>query len=77
LLLDIVSNQIDQYWSWQWYDMRVETTGKYTRGMSCIDNRLWVSPGGAWKDQPNVVQVITEGSGDHFNQSFFQRVYGK
>lgn len=55
--------------------MRVETTGKYTRGMSCIDNRKWETPGGAWNDQPNVVQVITKGSGDHFNQSYFKRVF--
>ncbi|KAH8550756.1 putative nucleoside hydrolase [Umbelopsis sp. PMI_123] len=73
LFLDMVNGDLEKYWKWEWHDMRVETAGKYTRGMSCIDNRAWETPGGAWNDQQNVVQVITKGNGHHFNHGFFER----
>ncbi|KAI8578074.1 hypothetical protein K450DRAFT_248890 [Umbelopsis ramanniana AG] len=75
LFLDIVNGDVEKYWTWKWYDMRVETAGKYTKGMSCIDPRAWETPGGVWNDEPNVVQVITQGNGHHFNHGFFERVF--
>ncbi|KAG2180910.1 hypothetical protein INT43_008490 [Umbelopsis isabellina] len=75
LLLDMLNGTLEKNWCWKWHDMRVETAGKYTMGMSCIDTRDWESPDGSWNDQSNVVQVITKASGDNFIQSFMKRIF--
>lgn len=71
----MLNGTLEKNWSWSWHDMRVETVGKYTMGMSCIDTRDWESPEGSWNDKSNVVQVISKASGDNFIQSFMKRVF--
>ncbi|KAI9311560.1 Inosine/uridine-preferring nucleoside hydrolase domain-containing protein [Dichotomocladium elegans] len=65
-------------WETRYLDLRVETTGTYTLGMSCYDNRGFQLEGelSAWGgDQPNNVQVIVRGNGRRFARLFLNTVF--
>ncbi|KAI8139385.1 Inosine/uridine-preferring nucleoside hydrolase domain-containing protein [Fennellomyces sp. T-0311] len=75
LLLDLEDRDFDKYWEYQYLDLRVETIGRYTLGMTIYDKRQWAQDKPSWNDAPNCVQVITAGNGPRFNQMFLNRVF--
>ncbi|KAI9494385.1 Inosine/uridine-preferring nucleoside hydrolase domain-containing protein [Zychaea mexicana] len=66
---------LDKHWEYQYCDLRVETSGQYTLGMSCYDKRAWHQDKPSWNDAPNHVQVITRGDGARFNRMILNRVF--
>ncbi|KAL0089546.1 Inosine/uridine-preferring nucleoside hydrolase domain-containing protein [Phycomyces blakesleeanus] len=63
----------DAFWKYEYIDLRVESTGLYTQGMSCYDRRP--HPSMSWPGIPNNVQVMLRGNGRRFNHFFLNRVF--
>ncbi|KAI9025015.1 Inosine/uridine-preferring nucleoside hydrolase domain-containing protein [Phycomyces nitens] len=63
----------DAFWEYKYIDLRIETTGLYTQGMSCYDRRLLLDV--SWGDVANNVQVMMRGNGKRFNHFFLNRVF--
>ncbi|OZJ01826.1 hypothetical protein BZG36_04791 [Bifiguratus adelaidae] len=55
-------------WTTYFEDVRVETEGEFTRGMCCVDRRVFI--GKQWTGVSTNVEVVREGP----NASFLQRV---
>ena len=76
LMLELDDCNFDKNWEYRYLDLRVETTGKYTLGAACYDQRDWNQDQPSWGDVPNNVHVITRGNSARFNKILLSRTFG-
>ncbi|KAI9304108.1 Inosine/uridine-preferring nucleoside hydrolase domain-containing protein, partial [Cunninghamella echinulata] len=69
-------NKFNDRWEYQYVDMVVETTGKYTLGMCCTDKRAWAPVDkSSWGLERNNVQVILKGDGLRFRKILLNTIF--
>ncbi|KAI8343109.1 Inosine/uridine-preferring nucleoside hydrolase domain-containing protein [Chlamydoabsidia padenii] len=83
LMLEMIQDRGDgkgdptfnERWEYEYLDLTVETQGKYTMGMCCVDRRDYQKDKKPWDGEANNVQTFLAGRGSRFRDIMLNTIF--